>query len=70
LYSPTERPTWSRIFSLMLCGTTMACILVYGRITLPIPDLVAGSNVLKAVRLEARGTSYSGGVSVFVSLGS
>eukprot|EP00547_Thalassionema_nitzschioides_P003992 CAMPEP_0194204038 /NCGR_PEP_ID=MMETSP0156-20130528/3660_1 /TAXON_ID=33649 /ORGANISM="Thalassionema nitzschioides, Strain L26-B" /LENGTH=320 /DNA_ID=CAMNT_0038929941 /DNA_START=864 /DNA_END=1826 /DNA_ORIENTATION=+ len=35
----------------------MLSIFFYGRISFPIPDLVAGTNVLKAVRNEARGTS-------------
>jgi len=54
-YAALEPVSWAHVFLLMSAGTTLACIMWYGRILLPIPDLVAGSNVLKAVRNEARG---------------
>jgi hypothetical protein len=56
-YEPLLPPSWRRIFFFMFSGSTMLSILFYGRITLPIPDLVSGTNVLKAVRNEARGAS-------------
>jgi len=65
-YTPLNDPSWLQVCSLVICGSTMACIIMYGRITLPIPDLVAGQNVLKAVRLEAKGSNakdYSSGKS-------
>lgn len=42
-------------FFWMLVGSgTLPCLMIYGRVFLPIPDLVAGSNVLKAIRNEVR----------------
>ena len=57
VYITLPPPSWQRVFLLMFSGCTMSSILFYGRLSLPIPDLVAGTNVLKAVRNEARGTS-------------
>jgi hypothetical protein len=56
-YEPLAPPSWYRVFFLISCAATMLSILFYGRVSFPIPDLVAGSNVLKAVRNEARGTA-------------
>ncbi|KAL7509516.1 hypothetical protein ACHAXN_007816 [Cyclotella atomus] len=41
------------IFRIVSFGTA-ASLLLYGRVLLPIPEFVAGTNVLKAVRAEAR----------------
>jgi hypothetical protein len=57
VYEPLKPISWARIFFLMSCASTLSSIIAYGRITLPIPDLVAGSNVIKAVRNEVRGNS-------------
>ena len=38
----------------MISYGTAASLLMYGRVLLPIPEFVAGTNVLKAVRAEAR----------------
>lgn len=54
-YEPLLPPSWQRVFFFMISGSTMLSILFYGRISFPIPDLVTGTNVLKAVRNEARG---------------
>jgi hypothetical protein len=54
-YAHVDPFSWARILFLMSSGSTLACIFLYGRITFPIPDLVAGSNVLKAVRHESCG---------------
>mmetsp|Transcript_951 Transcript_951/g.1055 ORF Transcript_951/g.1055 Transcript_951/m.1055 type:complete len:364 (-) Transcript_951:958-2049(-) len=56
-YEPLQTPSWYQVFFLMSCISTMLSIFFYGRISFPIPDLVAGTNVLKAVRNEARGTT-------------
>jgi len=56
-YEQLPPPSWRRILFLMSCGGTMLSILLYGRISFPIPDLVAGSNVLKALRNEAKGNT-------------
>lgn len=56
-YERLAPPSWQRVFFLMSCGGTMLSVLFYGRISFPIPDLVAGTNVLKALRNEARGTT-------------
>jgi hypothetical protein len=53
-YQRLEQPPWWQVLLYISCWTTLASILFYGRIVLPIPDLVAGVNVLKAVRNEAR----------------
>ena len=41
------------VFRIVSFGT-LASLLMYGRVFLPIPEFVAGTNVLKAVRAEAR----------------
>ena len=56
-YKPLDPISWARIVFLMACASTLSSIIVYGRITLPIPDLVAGSNVIKSVRNEVRGNA-------------
>eukprot|EP00546_Thalassionema_frauenfeldii_P022209 CAMPEP_0178906160 /NCGR_PEP_ID=MMETSP0786-20121207/6673_1 /TAXON_ID=186022 /ORGANISM="Thalassionema frauenfeldii, Strain CCMP 1798" /LENGTH=362 /DNA_ID=CAMNT_0020577841 /DNA_START=692 /DNA_END=1780 /DNA_ORIENTATION=+ len=56
-YEAVRKPSWYQVLFLISCAGTMLSILFYGRISFPIPDLVAGTNVLKAVRNEARGTS-------------
>jgi hypothetical protein len=56
-YGFLVRPSWHRLTFFMSFGTTMLCILFYARISFPIADLVAGTNVLKALRNEAKGTS-------------
>lgn len=57
-YSRLEKPSMAHMLILLSIVGTLASVLVYGRISLPFPDLVAGSNVLKAVRSEAK-TSVS-----------
>lgn len=56
-YQTLAKPEWQRVCFFMFCVSTMLSIIFYGRISFPIPDLVSGTNVLKAVRNEARGTS-------------
>jgi hypothetical protein len=56
-YGFLVRPSWHRLAFFMISGTTMLCIIIYARISFPIADLVAGTNVLKALRSEAKGTS-------------
>jgi hypothetical protein len=53
-YKQRQLPTWSQILSYISFGGTVLSIILYGRIVFPIPDLVAGSNVLKAMRNEAK----------------
>jgi E4 protein len=53
-YKQRPIPSWSQILFYISFGGTMYSILAYGRIVLPIPDLVAGCNVLKAMRNEAK----------------
>lgn len=60
-YQKVEKPHWSQVLFYMSCGGTLISIILYGRVVLPIADLVAGSNVLKAVRNESR----AGGVSFY-----
>ena len=56
-YDPLSPPSWTRVMFFMSCGGTMLSVWLYGRISFPIPDLVAGTNVLKALRNEAKGTN-------------
>mmetsp|Transcript_10509 Transcript_10509/g.16113 ORF Transcript_10509/g.16113 Transcript_10509/m.16113 type:complete len:649 (+) Transcript_10509:135-2081(+) len=53
-YARHEPPTWMRVFFFLSCGSLSVSIFMFGRIFLPIPDLVAGTSPLKAVRAEAR----------------
>ena len=56
-YQPLHPPSWGRVFFFICSIGTILSVLCYGRISFPIPDLVAGTNVLKALRHEARGPS-------------
>ncbi len=57
IYQHTFDPTWIDLsYYVILCGTILALVL-YGRVLLPIPDLVAGSNSLS----ESAVTSGGGG---------
>lgn len=58
MYQHTYDPSWIDLgYYVILCGTCLGIVL-YGRILLPIPDLVAGSNVLSSFQ---QGTAASGG---------
>lgn len=49
-----EPPTLVTLILLVVSFGTAASVLLYGRILLPIPEFVAGTNVLKAIRAETR----------------
>jgi hypothetical protein len=53
-YRKLEKPSMGHMLMLLSIGGTLASIILYGRVVLPFPDLVAGSNVLKAVRNETK----------------
>lgn len=53
-YRKLLQPTMTQMVIVLSATGTMATILLYNQIVLPLPDLVAGSNVLKAVRNEAK----------------
>jgi hypothetical protein len=53
-YKKMETPLWSQVLFYLSCGGTLVSILLYGRVILPIADLVAGNNVLKSVRNESK----------------
>lgn len=53
-YRIYEKPKWSDAFFYVTSFGTLLSIALYGRLVLPFPDLVAGTNVLKAVRNEAK----------------
>ena len=53
-YRQLDRPQWQQVLFFLSCGGTLSSVYLYGRVFLPLADLVAGSNVLKAVRTEAR----------------
>ena len=67
-YKKLEIPSWSDVLFYLSFGGTLISILLYGRTILPFADLVAGNNVLKAVRNEAKllGSQSSSGVSTMV----
>jgi hypothetical protein len=64
-YVRLTKPKWSQLLVCISCGGTLATIGMYARVLLPIADLVAGTNVLKAVRNESKlhASNTSGGVS-------
>jgi hypothetical protein len=53
-YRKLTTPSWGQVLYCLSCFGTVLSIIMYGRIFLPIPDLVAGSNVLQAMRNESR----------------
>ena len=53
-YTKLLQPTMTQMVMALSAVGTLAAILLYNQIVLPLPDLVAGSNVLKAVRNEAK----------------
>lgn len=64
-YQKVDAPTWGAVAMIVSCFGTILSILLYGRLLLPVGDLVAGTNVLKAVRHESKNyQSSSGGVSI------
>ena len=58
-FQNNERPPWSEVL-FVTSMPILAPLLFFSRLINPIPDLVAGSNVLKAVRNEAK---HYGGIS-------
>ena len=52
-FQKMEQPPWSEVFFVISVPTVIS-LLFFTRLINPIPDLVAGSNVLKAVRNEAK----------------
>ncbi|KAL3914919.1 MAG: hypothetical protein SGILL_005888, partial [Bacillariaceae sp.] len=53
-YKKMVAPSWGQVLYYLSCGATVLSIIMYGRIFLPFPDLVAGNNVLKAMRAESK----------------
>lgn len=49
-----EPPSWVSLLFLVITFGTTSSLFLYGRIMLPIPEFVAGTNVLKAIREETR----------------
>lgn len=68
-YKKLQPPTLTQLLVLLTAGGMLTTILLYNQILLPFPDLVAGSNVLKAVRNEAKVNVSQTGVSLFVFFG-
>lgn len=65
-YQTLEKPSWKQVLFLMSISGTLMTILIFGRVIVPITDLVAGGNVLRAVRNESKthhGSHSSTGVS-------
>jgi len=63
-FRKTEKPAWSEVLFVISVPTVIS-LLVYTRLINPIPDLVAGSNVLKAVRNEAKAFGVASNVSIY-----
>jgi hypothetical protein len=68
-YQKMKKPSWYEVLYLMSAFGTLASIAIYGRLILPIFDLVAGGNVLKALRNDPKthgnhGNHGSSGVSI------
>ena len=57
-----QPPSWVSLMFLVISFGTATSLLLYGRVLLPIPEFVAGTNVLKAIRAETR--ILGGGASV------
>lgn len=53
VYRDLEPPSRFKLLLFLARTPTLLTLFWYGRIVLPIPDLVAGANVLKSVRAEA-----------------
>jgi len=49
-----DPPSWVSLMYLVISFGTAASLLLYGRVLLPIPEFVAGTNVLKAIRAETK----------------
>jgi hypothetical protein len=49
-----EPPSWVSLMFLVVTFGTASSLFLYGRVMLPIPEFVAGTNVLKAIRAETR----------------
>jgi hypothetical protein len=66
-YQALEKPSWKQVLFLMSISGTLMTIVIYGRVIVPICDLVAGGNVLKAVRNDSKthhhGSHSTSGVS-------
>ena len=58
-----EHPSWISLMLLVISLGTVLSLFFYGRVLLPIPEFVAGTNVLKAIRAESRILGGSGGTS-------
>eukprot|EP00986_Skeletonema_menzelii_P017106 scaffold17501_cov120-Skeletonema_menzelii.AAC.1 len=58
----SERPSWISLILLVISLGTVQSLFFYGRLLFPIPEFVAGTNVLKAIRAESR-ILASGGTS-------
>jgi hypothetical protein len=56
-YDPLSPPSWTRVLVYISCTGTVLSVWFFLRISFPIPDLVAGMNVLKALRSEGKGAS-------------
>lgn len=72
-YQRLDPPSWTQVLYFLATMGTVPCIIIYGRVIPPIPDLVAGSSVLKAIRNggKSSGSSSSGlwGLLAFFGMG-
>ena len=64
MYQQIFAPGWTDLFYHIMVGGTLLGVYLYGRVLLPIPDLVAGSNVLSCYRLrDSMGKTKPSGLS-------
>jgi hypothetical protein len=56
-YRKMEQPSFAQVWFYFTMFGTVASIVFFSRVTLPIPDQVAGSNAIKDLRNEARAKS-------------
>lgn len=59
VYNRERKPSESDIFLLMLGFGTLVSLLIFARVMLPLPDLVAAGNVVKDVRTETRAAAMA-----------
>lgn len=70
IYDRMVEPTERDVLFVMLSFGTLFCLFVFSRIVPPLPDLVAGGNVIKDVRNEARAAALENSAAAAANSGS
>lgn len=63
MYQHAIIPEWSTVFFIISVFGTFVSLICYFRVTLPIPDQVAGGNVIKDIRSEVKLSAGAGKIS-------